>query len=366
TYSYNQGSGNGFVTRDGTKAIDNLKPEQTKSYEAGLDWRFLNGRLGLSATIYKTNSINQLISINLPRASGFSDEYINAGNIENKGLEIALSTTPINGKIFNWDSKLNFATNKNKVLSLAPGVSQVDLSTGNDNFGSLLIEPGGSYGDIYDYVWARDPKTGNHLLTAAGLPEVTPLQKLGNFNPDFTIGWDNDFTYKNFDLSFLIDGSVGGILVSGTDAMMAYYGVSEYTTKFRNGGLILQGVHDDGTANSTSISAEQLWTNVSQGGRSGYGQFFAYHATNFRLREFSLGYRFNVRNTFLKEGKISLTGRNLFFLYRGKSLLDIPGIGRRSLPVDPESAIGTSNYQGVESGLPPSLRSIGLNINLSF
>lgn len=366
TYSYNQGSGNGFVTRDGTKAINNLKPEQTKSYEAGLDWRFLNGRLGLSATIYKTNSINQLISINLPRASGFSDEYINAGNIENKGLEITLSVTPINGKIFNWDSKLNFATNKNKVLSLAPGVSQVDLSTGNDNFGSLLIKPGGSYGDIYDYVWARDPKTGSHLVTAAGLPEVTPLQKLGNFNPDFTLGWDNDFTYKRFDLSFLIDGSVGGILVSGTDAMMAYYGVSEYTTKFRNGGLILQGVHDDGTPNTSSISAEQLWTNVSQGGRSGYGQFFAYHGTTFRLREFSLGYRFNVHHTFLKDAKISLTGRNLFFLYRGKSLLDIPGIGNRTLPVDPESAIGTSNYQGVESGLPPSLRSIGLNVNLSF
>lgn len=365
TYSYNQGSGNGFVSRNDTKAIDNLKPEQTKSYEAGLDWRFLNGRLGLDATIYKTNTINQLILINLPRASGFSDQYINAGNIENKGLEIVLSATPVKGNVFNWDTKLNFATNKNKVLSLAPGVSQVDLSTGNDNFGSLLIKPGGSYGDIYDYVWARDPKTGRNLVTAAGLPEVTPLQKLGNFNPDFTVGWNNDFEYKNFELSFLIDGSVGGIVVSGTDAMMAYYGVSGYTTQFRSGGLILSGVHDDGTVNTTGITAEQLWTNVSQGGRSGYGQFFAYHATNFRLREFSLGYRFNLHNTFLKEAKLSLTGHNLFFLYRGKSLLNIPGI-KRTLPIDPESAIGTSNYQGVESGLPPSIRSIGLNINLSF
>jgi TonB-linked SusC/RagA family outer membrane protein len=365
TYSYNQGSGNGFVSRNDTKAIDNLKPEQTKSYEAGLDWRFLNGRLGLDATIYKTNTINQLILINLPRASGFSDQYINAGNIENKGLEIVLSATPVKGNVFNWDTKLNFATNKNKVLSLAPGVSQVDLSTGNDNFGSLLIKPGGSYGDIYDYVWARDPKTGRNLVTAAGLPEVTPLQKLGNFNPDFTVGWNNDFEYKNFELSFLVDGSVGGVVVSGTDAMMAYYGVSGYTTQFRSGGLILSGVHDDGTVNTTGITAEQLWTNVSQGGRSGYGQFFAYHATNFRLREFSLGYRFNLHNTFLKEAKLSLTGHNLFFLYRGKSLLNIPGI-KRTLPIDPESAIGTSNYQGVESGLPPSIRSIGLNINLSF
>lgn len=366
TYEYDQGAGNGFVSRSNTKAIDNLKPEQTKSYEAGLDWRFLGGRIGIDATVYKSSTINQLILINLPQASGFNNEYINAGNIENKGLEIVVSAMPVNGKEFSWNTKVNFATNKNKVLSLSPGVTQVDLSSGNNNFGSLLIKPGGSYGDIYDYVWAKDPKTGKHLVTDAGLPEVTPLQRMGNFNPDFTIGWDNEFTYKNFVLSFLVDGSVGGIVVSGTDAMMAYYGVSGYTTKFRGGGLVLDGVHDDGTANTTTINAEQLWTNVSQGGRSGYGQFFAYHATNFRLREFSLGYKFNVAHSFLKSAKLSLTGHNLFFLYRGKSLLDIPGIGKRTLPIDPESAIGTSNYQGVESGLPPSLRSIGVNVNLSF
>jgi TonB-linked SusC/RagA family outer membrane protein len=365
TYTYNQGAGNGFVSRNDTKAIDNLKPEQTKSYEAGLDWRFLDGRIGIDATIYKSSTINQLILIGLPQASGFNNEYINAGNIQNKGVEIVLSATPVAGKSFGWDTKVNFAANRNKVISLKAGVSSVSLSAGNNYFGNLLITPGGSYGDIYDYVWAKDPKTGKHLVTDAGLPEVTPLQKMGNFNPDFTIGWNNDFTYKNFELSFLVDGSVGGIIVSGTDAMMAYYGVSGYTTKFRSGGLVLAGVHDDGSNNTTAITAEQLWTNVSQGGRSGYGQFFAYHATNFRLREFSLGYKFDVGHSFLKSAKLSLTGHNLLFFYRGKSLVDIPGI-KRSLPIDPESAIGTSNYQGVESGLPPALRSVGVNVNLSF
>lgn len=370
TYGYNPGAGNGFVSRNGTKAISDLKPEQTKSYEAGINWEFLDGRLGLDATIYKSNTINQIVLISLPQASGFSNEWTNIGNIENRGLELVLSASPVRGNNFKWDTKLNFATNKNKVLALAPGVQQIDISTsgssiGNTPFGSLLITPGGSYGDIYNYVWSTDPKTGEHLVTAAGLPEVKALQKIGNFNPNYTLGWENDFTYKNFDLSFLINGSVGGIVVSGTDAMMAYYGVSGYTTQYRTGGLVLKGVHDDGTPNTTSISAEQLWTNVSQGGRNGYGQFFAYHATNFRLRQFSLGYRFDVHNTFIKSAKISLTGSNLFFLYRGKALLNIPGI-KRTLPIDPDMANGTSNFQGIESGLPPAIRSIGLNINLSF
>ncbi|MBC9929068.1 SusC/RagA family TonB-linked outer membrane protein [Chitinophaga qingshengii] len=365
TYDYMMGAGHGFVSRNATKSIRNLKPEQTKSYEAGLEARFFDGRLGVDATVYKNNTINQLIYIGLPQASGFTNQYINAGNIENKGVEVMLTGTPIRKNNFTWNTTLNYATNKNKVLSLAPGVDQADLSP-STVFGSLLIRPGGSYGDIYGFTWSRDEKTGQHMINANGLPVVTPIQKLGNFNPDFTLGWSNQLQYKDLTLSFLIDGRVGGVLVSGTDAILAAYGVADYTTRFRDGGLVLPGILPDGSQNNVAIKAEDLWTTVSQGGRNAYGEFFTYSATNFRLRELSLAYDFKLSNKVLKSARVALTGRNLFFLYRGKSLLDIPGIGKRKLPVDPEMANGASNFQGIEAGLLPAVRSFGLNVNLSF
>lgn len=364
-YTYSAGAGNGFIARDQVKYITDLKPEKTESWEAGMEWRFLNGRLGLDATVYKSNTYNQLIFIGLPQPSGYNQQYINVGNIQNHGVEVMLTGTPVRQQNFTWNSSLNFALNRNKAISLLPGIAHAALTTAT-GFGSLLVKPGGMYGDIYGHVWSKDSKTGQYLVTTAGLPAVTDLQKIGNYNPDYTLGWSNQLQYKKFNLSMLIDGRVGGIVISGTDAMMAYFGIAEYTTKYRDGGLVLPGLKPDGTPNTTAITAEKLWTQVSQGGRNGYGQFFAYSATNFRLRELSLGYSFDWQNKLVKNARLSLTGRNLFFFYRGKSLLDIPGIGKRTIPVDPEVAIGSSNYQGIESGILPITRSIGLNLSLSF
>jgi len=365
TYTYSPGAGNGFVSRDVTQYINNLKPEKTRSWEAGLEWKFLDGRIGLDATFYKSNTFNQLIFLGLPQASGYNQQYVNAGNIQNKGIEAMLSATPVQTKDLSWNTSVNFALNRNKVISLSSSVTQASLSTAT-GLGSLLIKPGGSYGDIYDYDWAKDAKTGQYLVNANGLPVISTLQRIGNFNPDYTLGWNNQLQYKKLTLSFLLDGRVGGILVSGTDAMMAYFGIADYTTKYREGGLILPGVMADGTPNAKAVSAEQLWSSVSQGGRTGYAGFFAYSTTNFRLRELSLSYDWNFDQTRVKRVRVSLTGRNLFFLYKGKSLMDIPGIGKRTIPVDPEVAIGSSNYQGIESGLLPGTRSYGLNVGVSF
>lgn len=364
-YYYSPGAGNGFVYRGTTKSIYNLKPEQTKSWEAGLEWKFLDGRLGLDATVYKNNTINQLLPVGLPLASGFNDQYINAGNIENRGLEIMLNATPVQTHDFTWNTSVNFATNKNKILYLTDEVTQTGLSA-SGNFASVQVRTGGSYGDLYGYAWQKDEKTGQYIVGTDGLPQVVQNQYLGNFNPRYTLGWNNQLQYKKFSMSFLIDGRVGGTVISGTDALLAAYGLGDYTTQYRDGGWVLNGIHGDGAANTTAINAEQFWTRVSQGGRDGWGQFFAFSATNFRLRELSFAYNFDFDHKQVKRIRLSVTGRNLFFLYRGKSLLDIPGMGKRKLPVDPESALGTSNYQGVEAGLPPAVRSFGLNLNVSF
>jgi len=364
TYSYSPGAGDGFVARDQIKYIDDLKPEKTKAWEIGTEWRFFGGRLGLDASVYKTNTVNQLIFIGLPQPSGYNNQYVNVGDIENKGMEIMLTGNPVKKDNLSWNTTLNFALNRNQVLALLPGIGQASLSP-STNFGSLLIKPGESYGDIYGFKWARDVN-GAYQINNAGLPVVQQLQNIGNFNPDYTISWLNQIDYKQFNFSFMVDGRVGGTVISGTDAILGYFGLADYTTKNRDGGLILPGVLPDGSANNIAISAEQLWTQVSQGGTNAYGEFFAYDATNFRLRELSIGYTLNLKNSPIKTARFSLTGRNLFFFYRGKSKLDIPGIGKRTLPVDPEVAIGTSNFQGIESGILPSTRSFGFNLNLSF
>jgi TonB-linked SusC/RagA family outer membrane protein len=364
TYSYSPGAGDGFVARDQIKYIDDLKPEKTKAWEIGTEWRFFGGRLGLDASVYKTNTVNQLIFIGLPQPSGYNNQYVNVGDIENKGMEIMLTGNPVKKDNLSWNTTLNFALNRNQVLALLPGIGQASLSP-STNFGSLLIKPGESYGDIYGFKWAQDVN-GAYQINNAGLPVVQQLQNIGNFNPDYTISWLNQIDYKQFNFSFMVDGRVGGTVISGTDAMLGYFGLADYTTKNRDGGLILPGVLPDGSANNMAISAEQLWTQVSQGGTNAYGEFFAYDATNFRLRELSIGYTLNLKNSPIKTARFSLTGRNLFFFYRGKSKLDIPGIGKRTLPVDPEVAIGTSNFQGIESGILPSTRSFGFNLNLSF
>lgn len=360
------GAGQGFISRNQIKSIQDLKPEKTKSYEVGLDWRFLNGRLGLDATLYKSNTINQLLYVGLPMASGFNRRYINAGNIENRGMEIQLNANPIETKNFNWSTGINFSRNINKVIELAPNTTQVNI-TDNTKYATVIVKEGSSYGDLYGRAWKKDATTGKHIVDNRGLPIVESNQKLGNFNPDAMLGWSNRLSYKNFKVSFLIDARIGGEMVSGTDAYLAAYGVAGYTEKFREGGLVLDAVKVDGSANTTAITSQQLWTTVSQNGRDAWGDFFTYDMTNVRLRELSVGYDFQLKETaVIESASLSITGRNLLFFYRGKSIMNINGIDKRDNPTDPDTSLGAGNYQGVELGLPPLSRTIGLNLKLTF
>lgn len=362
-YNYTLGANAGFISRNATRAIPDLKPEITHALEFGAEWKFFNNRLGIDATIYKTNSKNQLLFVDLPPASGYSRQYINAGDIENKGLELQLTGVPIQRENFSWNTTINFARNVNKIVELIPEVQQVNISA-SARLASVVASVGGAYGDIYGFAWAKDAN-GNHLVNDNGLPIVENNQKLGNFNPKFTLGWANTFKYKHVNLSMLIDGRVGGELVSGTDSFLGAYGLGDFTEEWRDGGLVLPGVKADGSANTTEITAQQLWTTVSQNGRAAWGEFFTYSTTNFRMRELSLSYDFNIDHQVIKNIRLALVGRNLFFFYRGKAKLDIPGVSR-TIPIDPEAALGAGNYQGVESGLLPSVRSFGLNLKASF
>ncbi|MNX58012.1 TonB dependent receptor [compost metagenome] len=365
-YSFGLGAGNGFISRSPIKAIPDLKPELTKSFEAGLDMKFFGNRLGFDLTLYKSNTVNQLLFLGLPMASGYSRQYINAGDIENRGLELQLMATPIKSEHFSWETTLNFASNTNKIIALHDKTKRANI-TDNNRYATVVVNEGEKYGDLYGYAWKRDLQRGKFVVDGSGLPVVEANQKLGNFNPKALLGWSNSFSYKGFTLNTLVDARIGGEIVSGTSAYLAAFGVADYTSMYREGGLVLDAVDANGAANTQAITAQQLWTRVSQNGRDGWGEFFTYDMTNVRLRELSITYRLDLKNTSVfKNAGLSLTGRNLFFIYRGKSKLDIPGIGKTKNPIDPEAALGAGNYQGVEVGLPPSVRTFGLNLKLTF
>lgn len=368
TYSFSQGGTGGFINRDGTQAIGDLQPELTTSLEFGFDGRFFDNRLGLDVTFYKTNSVNQVLSLPLAPASGFSNQYINAGNIENAGVELTLTGSPIKKNDFTWDVTLNYARNINAIVSLHPDIKQTLLSSGYGRTAGVLVKEGGAYGDLYTEGWARTP-SGQFIMDGAGKPVVSSSQEfLGNFNPKFTLGLNNAFSFGKISLNVLVDARIGGVMTSGSDASLAFDGSSAYTTAYREGGWVIPGVtlsNNEYIPNTTPVNAETFWTTVSNG-RYSWGQVFTYDATNVRIREAAVGYDFNINSQYVKRAKLSIVARNLFFLAKGNAIVDIPGIPTRKMWFDPDVNLGAGNYQGVEYGTLPSARSIGLNLSVSF
>ncbi len=368
TYSFSQGGTGGFINRDGTQAIGDLKPELTTSLEFGFDGRFFDNRLGLDVTFYKTNSVNQVLSLPLAPASGFSNQYINAGNIENAGVELTLTGSPIKKNDFTWDVTLNYARNINAIVSLHPDIKQTLLSSGYGRTAGVLVKEGGAYGDLYTEGWARTP-SGQFIMDGAGKPVVSSSQEfLGNFNPKFTLGLNNAFSIGKISLNVLVDARIGGVMTSGSDASLAFDGSSAYTTAYREGGWVIPGVtlsNNEYIPNTTPVNSETFWTTVSNG-RYSWGQVFTYDATNVRIREAAVGYDFNINSQYVKRAKLSIVARNLFFLAKGNAIVDIPGIPTRKMWFDPDVNLGAGNYQGVEYGTLPSARSIGLNLSVSF
>ncbi|MBD2756351.1 SusC/RagA family TonB-linked outer membrane protein [Spirosoma validum] len=364
TYTFSQGGSGGFLSRNTRRPADNLKPEISSSTEFGADIRFFGGRLGVDFTYYNSNTVNQLLELALAPASGFASQYVNAGKINNKGFELTLSASPLKGRSFTWDASLNFARNVNTVVELHPSIKTATLG-GNTRTTTAVVTEGGSYGDLQAYGWATDAQ-GRLLVTSAGVPVVSAFKTIGNYNPKLTFGFSNTFSYKNFVLSFLIDGRVGGIMVSGTDGNLAYDGTAAYTTQYREGNWVLPAVTTTGETNTKAITAEQFWQTVSQG-RYTWGEFFSYSTTNARLRELTFGYNLPVpQGFFIRNARLSLTARNLFFIYRGNATMDIPGLATRKLPFDPDVNLSAANYQGSEYGALPSTRTIGLNLKLGF
>ncbi|WP_242015628.1 SusC/RagA family TonB-linked outer membrane protein [Robertkochia marina] len=349
------------ISRPDVRANENLRPEEVTSIEFGVEFRMFENRLFLDASYYDIRSRDLIFDVPVPQSTGYSFFRENVGELTNKGFELLMGGTPVRTEDFSWEISANIAKNENKLTELIEDLDNFSF-TGN-NAGTVKVQAtvGGGFGEIWgtDYKRVQDgPNAGALILDNAGRPQGSDeLVKLGNYQPDMIGGITNSFDYRNFGFRFLVDYRIGGEVFSGTDAALDASGVSERTLQYREDGVVLDGFVDDGagnlTPNATSITAQQYWGSVS-----GIASNYVYSQTNVRLREVALTYNFPAKmleRTFLSGASVSLTGRNLFFIYKEMDNFD------------PESSFSTSNFaQGVLYNNLPTTRSVGMNVNLKF
>ncbi|QXU40099.1 SusC/RagA family TonB-linked outer membrane protein [Pedobacter sp. D749] len=360
TFIQNTLGNGGALNINTNRAFAELKPERTKSFEIGTDMRFLANRLNFSFTYYKTNTKNQYIPVK-PAPSGLvATGYLNAGDVQNQGIQFTLGADVLKGDGLNWNTAINGSLNRNKIIDVAAsqGLNSIDLTGGGNNAYISRIAAGGSYGDIYGYTLQRDAN-GRIILSGDGTAAnpYFPVKSgdyslIANANPKFQLGWNNSFNYKDFSLSFLVDGKFGGKVLSLTEALMDQAGASKASGDARaQGGVKIDGVDASGKAVSATINPQSYYSFL--GDRNGVTGEYVYSATVVRLREASIGYNLPLKGTF-KSMRLSLIGRNLFYFYK-------------KAPYDPEVTMSTGNgLSGIDVFNQPVTRSFGFNLNVLF
>ena len=362
-----------------TKNNPDLKNESTKSLEGGLEMSFLNKRVGFDLAVYKTNSMDQIMPVTLSQTTGYNFMYVNAGEIENKGIELTLNGSPVRSKNFSWDINVNFATNRNKVVSLYPGIENLQLGSFQGGV-TLNATVGQPYGVLKGKDYTYDAN-GNMIISAStGLPikTSTATSNLGNVNPKWTGGITNTFSYKGVSFSFLIDMQKGGSIYS----LDMYYGL--YTglypeTVFTNdlgnpvrdpligtpgnydpksGGYLIEGVNvKDGVSTPNKTRVDASTSDFAFGTAARPHRDFVYDASFIKLREVSLSY--NIPSALLtkllvKGATISFVGSNLWIIHK-------------NLPyADPEAGLSAGNIQGYSVGSLPGTRDFGFNLKFNF
>lgn len=351
-----------------TKNNPNLKPENTKSIEAGIETSFFRKRIELNLSVYKTNTENQIMPVAITPASGYSRRYVNAGEVENKGIELLLSGSPVKTNDFQWKATLNWATNKSKIVSLYEGVDNLQLyATGSHNvtINARIGEPYGIfYGSNFEYL------NGKKIVNqTTGYYEKTPTsdQKIGKMLPDWNGGFNNSLEYKNLGLSFLIDFQKGGDIFSSDMAVGSRNGLYNNTTGLNElgnpvrspvadgGGMILEGVAPDGTKNN--IRSSFMNRNHALGHPTAPDAMFIYDASYIKLREVVLFYKVPtkwLKNLSIQSVELSVIGTNLWIIHK-----NIPH-------ADPEAGLISGNVQGHHQGVYPSTKDIGFNVKFQF
>ena len=345
TYSMSGGK----VTPISTYPYPDFNPERTRSWEAGLNARLFKGKVRLDATIYQSNTYNQTFLQNMSDASGYSGFYIQAGDIRNRGVELALGYEDNISKNISFSTNLTYTRNVNRVMELVKGYKNpIDGTVFDINVltSPKYMRPGDSMNDIFVQGILVKGKDGRFIEEGDGYrTDRSQRIKVGSSAPDFMMGWNNTLNLYGVNVSFLISARVGGNVSSSTQAMMDGYGVSKVTADARDAGaVVIDGQSYDPKRYYTTIGLNRL------------GAYYLYDATNIKLQELSIGYTLPKKwfGKVISNASVSLIARNLLTIYR-------------AAPYDSDMAGGTGTYSaGGDNFMPPSMRSVGFSLNLGF
>lgn len=336
----------------------NLEPERTKSWEGGINLGVLQNRLKIDATVYRSSTFNQFFEPLLSESSGFESVIVNAGQVDNKGIEVTARYNQEVGKL-NWTSYLTYALNRNKIVALLPEwtnpmtgdvISLSELDMGGTGSYKTILREGGSMGDIFVNTLRTDEHGAIYVHPSdyVVVPDVNNFIYAGNASPKYNLGWGNNLSWNRISLGFLLTARVGGVVVSNTQAIMDAFGVSETSAIARDlGGALVNGKR---------IPAREYYQTVGGGASAGIGANYVYSATNARLAELTLGYEVpsELLGNRVKGLEVAFVGRNLFMLYS-------------RAPFDPEVTANTGTYfQGIDYFMMPSLRNMGFSVKLKL
>ena len=346
----------GIISSNTYAPAYNLTPERTKSVEAGLNVKFLEDLLSLDFTYYNTNTYNQLFQYNASPSTGYKLAYINAGKVNNWGLEASLGFRDT-WRNFTWASTVTFSMNRNEIKELVPEGTRdvsgnlVTVDEVNMDYGGyrMKIAKGGSIGDFYVTGLKTDDHGQIYVDPNSNTVTLDPNTWIyaGNTEAKARLGWNNTFTFKGVSLSFLIDARIGGEGVSATQALMDRFGASQASADARdNGGVWISPTQQVPDA-KTFYANNGLGTSMLS--------HYVYSMTNVRLRELTVGY--DLPRSWFKDKlgmSVSLVGRNLWMIYN-------------KAPFDPELTASTGTYyQGLDYFMQPSTRNIGFSVRLQF
>ena len=351
-------------------AAPGLVPEQTTSAEIGFDARFLDDRIGLDVTYYNQTTENQILSLPVPISSGYSQQITNGGKVSANGLEAVLSLRPVWNSKVKWTSRFNFSTNRATVDELPENTERFTLAYSRvynsvNQTVFFIVEEGGQIGDIWGTGYLRNDDGELVLNSSGGFIADNNLKKLGNANPDFILGFQNNVRFGNFDLGVLLDWRQGGELVSRTLALAGVAGQLEETVNRPAEGFVIEGVQNTGTSdnpvytpNTTAVSAESFYRSFYN---RNHEENNVYDASYLKIREVSLTYRLGQKQldgTFLNglgNLSVSLIGRNLY------AFTEIPHFDPEQFAIQGQNIVG-----GVEDISYPSARSFGISLGVDF
>jgi TonB-linked SusC/RagA family outer membrane protein len=329
-----------------------LQPYQVTGSEIGFEGRLFNNKVGIDLAVYSRKTVNDIVGASISPASGYTAALFNIGEVTNKGIELLLSYKLVNQKDFGWDVSYNMGYNKSNVVQIYPGLDKLFVEEPRPRVSAIYQVLNKPFAQILGNGYKRDPKTGQVIFNAQGLPETQGLVDFGSGISPWTMGITNTFRYKQFNLTFLVDGKFGGFIYSGTNALAYRYGLAKATLPGRETGITGKGVTETGATNAVVVDAQTYYQNLYN-----FAEPFVFSSDFIKLRSVILDYALPAKligKTPFKGATIGIVGRNLWTIMKHTPI------------IDPESVYSNTNAQGQEFAGLPATRTIGVNLNLKF